>query len=289
MARWHYPGLYTVEEPDAGPSVPLFVDSPHSGREYPADFGSRLPLETLRAAEDRDVDRLARRVPVFGGVGLCAHFPRAYIDVNRTEQDIDVDMLAAPWPVPLAPSQKTKLGIGLIRRVTVPGQAIYDRPLSVGEIEQRIARFHRPYLSAVERGLAKLVRIHGRAVHLNLHSMKSVGNAATPDGAVRRPDVVLGDRFGQSCAAAVTACVRAAFEAAGLSVAVNDPYAGAALLARFGRPDDGQHGLQIELNRGLYMDEQGQTLEHKMGQLIGVIDGVFATMAEHLATPGWPE
>lgn len=286
--RWHYPGLYTVQEPQEGPGVPLFVDSPHSGRDYPADFGSRLSLTDLRAAEDSYMDRVAARAPLAGGVGLWAHFPRAYIDVNRTEADIDPALLAEPWPTPLAPGDKTAMGIGLIRRVTVPGKAIYDRALSVAEVERRIARFHRPYLSAVERGLATLVRHHGRAVHLNVHSMKSVGNAATPDGAVRRPDVVLGDRFGTSCAPALTALVGEVLAAAGLSVAVNDPYAGAALLARFGAPDQGRHGLQIELNRGLYMTEDTGDVTDGLTELIGVMDGVFETVSERLADPEWP-
>lgn len=286
--RWHYPGLYTVVEPQGGPTVPLFVDSPHSGRDYPADFGSRLALADLRRAEDSYMDRVAARAPRVGGVGLWAHFPRAYIDVNRTEADVDPTLLAEPWPAPLAPGDKTALGIGLIRRVTVPGTMIYDRSLSVAEVEHRIARYHRPYLSAIERGLARLRRRPGRVVHLNIHSMKSVGNAATPDGAVRRPDVVLGDRFGNSCAPGLTALVGDTLAAQGLSVAINDPYAGAALLARFGAPDQGQHGLQIELNRGLYMNEGTGQVTDGLAHLINVMDGVLKTISEHLADPEWP-
>jgi N-formylglutamate amidohydrolase len=249
------PSVYERRDP-AGEPAPLVYDSPHSGRDYPDDFGSALPEAVLRRAEDAYVDELIADAPALGVATLCALFPRAYIDPNRTEDAVDPALLAEPWPRPLAPGDKTRLGIGLIRRVVAPGLPIYDRKLATAEVERRIARYHRPYLAALDR-LVHMTRARcGRVWHLHWHSMKARGNASTPDGSgSRRADFVLGDLHGTACAPELTAAVEAFLTARGHRVAINRPYAGAAIPRRLADPAGGIHCLQIEINRALYLDE----------------------------------
>ena len=245
----------TLVEPAVAP-VPILFDSPHSGRSYPADFGSRLDLSLLRRAEDAYVDRLLADAPDAGVTLLTARFPRAYIDVNRAVDDIDPIMLAESWPTPLAPSEKSAMGIGLIRAIITPGLEIYDRKLSASEVRGRIERYWRPYRTSLENCIKALHARFGRTWHLHWHSMKSAGNAATPDGpGARRPDIVLGDRHGQTCAPLLLGLVRQSFEEAGYSVALNEPYAGGAIITEYANPVAGIECLQIEVNRALYLDE----------------------------------
>jgi N-formylglutamate amidohydrolase len=249
------PGVLTLTAP-AGEPRPILFDSPHSGRQYPDDFGSSLPMEILRRGEDAYVDELLSAAPKHGIALLAALFPRSYIDPNRREGDLDPVLIDGQWPHGLQPSDKVKLGIGLIRRVVVPGAEIYDRKLSVAEIEGRIRRYHRPYLAALDQAFEDLHRRYGRLWHINWHSMKSRGNAATPDGDdARRPDFVIGDRQGTSCAPRLTRKVADTLTRLGYAVSVNEPYAGGALVQRLGDPARGLHSLQIEISRALYLDE----------------------------------
>ena len=239
----------------AADPLPLVFDSPHSGSALPECFGAALPLEILRQAEDSYVDELFAGVAEQGATLISAEFPRAFIDVNRAADDIDPDMLDGPWPVALNPSARSERGIGLIRRLVGPGEAIYDRLLTVDEIRSRLDDRYWPYHAHLEQTLAAMKRRFGAVFHVNCHSMKSVGNATTPDGPAQRPDIVIGDLHGISCRPEFTRLVVKAFAERGYSVAVNDPYAGAHILSRYGDPAAGIHSLQVEINRALYMDE----------------------------------
>src|SRR4051794_2560339 len=130
------PSVLVRRDPVA-PEVPLVFDSPHSGTEYPADFNHACPLAALRGAEDLYVEDLFGAAPEHGATLLAALFPRSYIDVTRDLADLDPALLDTPWPAPLSPGEKTKLGIGLIRRFAKPGLPVYDRKLTVAEAEAR--------------------------------------------------------------------------------------------------------------------------------------------------------
>ena len=160
--------------------LPILYSIPHAGRDYPEDFGSALPMEILRRAEDAYVDLLLEKAPEEGITILKALFPRAYLDVNREEDDLDPELFA---PGTLAtPGPKSRLGIGLLRRVVTPEYPIYDRLLSLDEIEARIENYYTPYHTALANNLASLAKSADRVLFIDFHSMKSVGNAATPDG-----------------------------------------------------------------------------------------------------------
>ncbi len=245
---------FTLHRPTGAPV--LVYDSPHSGRLYPEDFGARASLAELRRAEDAYVDELIADTRDLGVAVLTATYPRTVIDLNRAETDIDESLLAEPWPEPLAPTDKSRRGIGLIRRFVVPGVEVYGRRLGVAEVADRIERIYRPYHGALDALVAGALAAHGRVVHVNWHSMKSVGNAMTPDGpGARRADFVVSDRDGRSAGAEVTSLVCGTLERLGYRVSRNTPYAGGAIVERIGDPGRGVHSVQIEINRALYLDE----------------------------------
>ena len=250
------PGVLAVNEP-TGPIVPVVFDSPHSGVDYPDDFGSIMPLTGLRVTEDAFVDRLYAAAPEKGAVLVAALFPRCYIDPNRSSDDLDPDLLDGPWPEPLEPSEKTvRLGSGLIWRTCYPDSPIYDRKLTVAEVRRRIDTFYKPYHAAVAEAIEAAQRRFSRVWHVNCHSMPSFSTAKSPEGpGTERPEFVLGDRDGTTAAPEFTALVRETLSDFGYEVAVNDPYKGAELVRAYSNPAAGRHSLQIEIKRALYMDE----------------------------------
>jgi len=238
------------------PSAPVVYDSPHSGRFYPPDFETKASRVELRRGEDAYVDELLNHAPSLGVAVLDATFPRCYIDLNRAETDIDAALLSEPWPTALAPTEKSARGLGLLRRYVGPGVEVNARLLSVSEVRDRIDRVYRPYHAALDRLIDETRVAQGRVWHVNWHSMKSVGNAMTPDGAVeRRVDFVVSDVDGRSAAREVTDCVVSALRDHGYRVGVNDPYKGGEIVKRIGVPESGVHSIQVEVNRALYLDE----------------------------------
>jgi N-formylglutamate deformylase len=260
---------------------PLVVDSPHSGRAYPEDFGHAAPMELLRRAEDAFVDDLFETAPRHGADFLKALFPRSYIDPNRHEGEIDETMLAAVWPQNLKLTERTEMGLGLIRRLIKGNVPIYDRLLSVAEVEARIARYHRPYHDALEAMLNEAHARFGGVWHINAHSMKAMGRRKGQS--IPRDDFVLGDLEGESCDAAFTEFVAETLRGFGYTVRLNHPFKGAELVTRFGRPRDGRHSLQIEINRGLYMDEDRIEKTEGFDALRRDIDRLLAAVAAFTA------
>jgi N-formylglutamate deformylase len=245
------PGVLIRRDAEAG-EVALVFDSPHSGTEYPEDFRFSCPFAVLRTAEDTHVEDLYGAAPGFGATLLAALFPRSYLDLNRDAADIDVTMLAGKWRGAVRPSEKTRPGQGLIRRLARPDLPLYDRKLGVAEVAARIARCYEPYHAALQEALDRLHRKFGAVWLIDCHSMPSHGGArATP-----RPEFVLGDRDGTSCRPELTDFVRRLLTGLGYEVALNDPYKGVEIVRRHGRPAAGFQALQIEINRALYMDER---------------------------------
>lgn len=249
---------FRIEEPTA-PAMPIVVDSPHSGFTLPDDFGSIAPVDALRTTWDAFVDELWADAPAQGATLLAATFPRAYVDVNRREDDLDPALLAEAWPAPLEPTDYSRRGMGLIRRLALPDVPMYAAPLSVSAVRARIEQYYRPYREALQSRLAQLREAQGVVVLLDAHSMKSRGNAMNVDAGAARPDVVVSDRHGSTADPALTAFVAEHFRREGYRVQVNDPYQGGDIVRSFGAPSRGVHAIQVEVNRARYMDEAAFT------------------------------
>jgi N-formylglutamate deformylase len=244
----------------SGPVSAVVLDSPHSGRTFPADFGHQLTESQLRSGEDVDIQVLYENAPAMGAVLLEALFPRTYIDPNRAAGDVDLSMLSgAAWPYTDAPytytpSGKAKIGKALIWRTVEDATPIYAHLLNPEQVKHRIDHYLLPYQNALKKLIEQAHQQHGVSVHINCHSMEPVGGAMAEGGTgLKRAEVVLGDRDGSTCSPELTQMVKQFFEGEGYSVAINNPYKGVELVRYFSAPNLGRHSLQVELNKALYL------------------------------------
>ena len=268
-------------------SVPFVFASPHSGRDYSADFlaASRLDPLTLRRSEDCFVDELFAAAPDHGAPLLLANFPRAYCDVNRDPAELDPAVFAEPPPAtPQTRSPRVTAGLGVIPRVVRDGADIYTGRLPLAEAGRRLGALHAPYHAAL-RGLAAETKARfGACVLIDCHSMPSAAAVAASRGFP--PDIILGDRYGASCAPGLTAHAESTLKTLGFSVARNNPYAGGYTAEHYGAPVSGLHALQIEINRGLYLDEDRlEKRGHAFTSLKTRLDRFIAALVAY-APPG---
>lgn len=280
------PGVLDLRLPDAM-AAPVVFDSPHSGDDYPADFDTIVPMARLRRAEDMFVDALFAAAPGFGVALLTARFPRSYIDPNRAADDIDPRLIEGVWPDPVRVTDKSRLGHGLIWRISPPDRPIYDRRLSVAEVRGRIDAYYRPYHAALDAALGAAHQRFGEVWHVNCHSMPAVSAPLVNDGRTgggrRRADFVIGDRDGTACAPEFSALIRETLEAMGYAVALNDPYKGVELIRAHSNPAKGRHSLQLEINRALYMDEDSFAKTTRFPRLKADIDRLIETICDWAA------
>ncbi|HSV47105.1 MAG TPA: N-formylglutamate amidohydrolase [Ramlibacter sp.] len=238
-------------------ALPLVCDSPHSGTRYPQDYRHAVERRALRMGEDTHIERLWGHAPELGATLVQAHFPRTYIDPNRSLSDLEPSMIAGRWPGEEQPGARTlALGMGLVWRQTPTRLPIYDRLLSVNEVQRRIDTCWRPYHAALQQACDQAVERWGACWHLNLHSMPSNAyeRLGLP-GHRKLADFVLGDLKGRSCDPGFRNWVGQVIREHGYQVSINDPYEGQELVRAHGRPAEHRHSLQIEVNRALYMDE----------------------------------
>lgn len=231
-------------------TVPFLFASPHSGRHYPESLlaRSRLDATSLRRSEDAFVDELFAGVVGLGAPLLAAQFPRAWLDVNRSSRELDASMFDAPLEMPVdAPTPRVTAGLGVIPRIVRDGVEIYRGKLRGSEAAARLTRQYQPYHETLSALLEETRTHFGAAVLIDCHSMPSTLSV---------PDIVLGDRYGASAVAALTTRAQDAFRREGFSVTCNTPYAGGHTTTLYGKPDQGCHALQIELNRALYLNEE---------------------------------
>ena len=250
-----------MSAPDASPPFvrigpdplvsPVLLSVPHAGRDYrPALLASaRVTRETLESLEDRLVDRLVWQANAAGAAALVARAPRAEIDLNRDEREIDPQLVAPPLPpAAVVQSARTRGGIGLIPSRIAGVGAIWNDRIGRDELVRRIVEIHRPYHDAVAAALDEARARFGAAVLLDCHSMPPRGRGES------EPDVVFGDRHGTSAAAHLFEAAIGAAAALGWRTAANAPYAGGYIAGRHGRPAEGVHVIQMEICRSGYLD-----------------------------------
>jgi N-formylglutamate deformylase len=260
--------------------TPVVFASPHSGNYYPASFLARSLLDdqVIRSSEDAFVDRLFDCVPRLGAPFLCANYPRAYLDLNRAAEELDPAVIEGVRKVGHNP--RVSSGLGVIPRVVANGRPIYRGKLTYAEAKGRIDSIWFPYHQTLSDVLNQAHRVFGQAILLDCHSMprEALDVASFPEG--KRPDIVLGDRFGAAANPDITDAVEAAFKGAGFRVARNTPFAGAYIVRQYGRPSRNQHAVQIEIDRSIYMDE-GQIVPHSgFDRLRRVLRSVVAELVE---------
>ncbi len=262
----------------------VVVASPHSGRHYPAEFlrASILDERVIRSSEDAFMDRLVAATPSLGAPLLAAEWPRAWLDLNRAEDELDPGVIDGVGRVVQTP--RINSGLGVVPRVVANGRAIYRGKLSRAEAEARIEQVWRPYHATLDGLLLSARMEFGRAVLLDFHSMPHEALDAVARPGTLRPQVVLGDRFGASADSEIVDVLEEGFIEAGLVVSRNAPFAGAYVTQRYGRPATGYHAIQIEIDRALYMNEQLVRPNANFDAMKRVISGVLARVIH--ALPG---
>ena len=274
--------------------VPVLVSVPHAGRQYTNDLRASLrhPAEASLRLEDRFVDLVGEAVArATGAALLVAHAPRAMIDLNRSPQDIDWDMVkggGSPVRGRLSAGRRARSGLGLVPR-RLPGLGeLWNRPLSREDIAARIAGVHQPYHAALAKTLEAMRDKWGVAILLDLHSMPPLGKKHGPDAAA---DYVIGDRFGGSCEGGLVAAALNHFERRGLRVAHNRPYAGGYVLDRHGAPGRRVSALQLEICRAAYLDTAMREPGEGLPAVVEAVSGLVRRLAEEalLGQSDWPQ
>jgi len=249
---WDQPAFETIRPRRL--VAPLVFNSPHSGRVYPERFlaMTRLDHLSIRQSEDAWVDELFARAPHLGAPMLRAHFPRAYLDVNREPWELDPTMFVEPLSDRFnTTSPRVAAGLGTLARVVAENKPIYRDRLTLDDARMRIEGIYHPYHAALQKLLSEAISSFGIAVLIDCHSMPRIAR----NGDRASPDIVLGDRYGTTCAPGLVDLAETVFTGAGLKVTRNRPYAGGFCTRSYGRPQHGVHALQIEISRHLYMNE----------------------------------
>ena len=263
--------------------APFVFSSPHSGRHYPPRFlaMSRLDAHEVRRSEDCYVDELFGGAVMLGAPLLAANFPRAYLDANREPWELDPRMFVEPVP-PYCNIRSPRVvgGLGTVPKLVGEGLDIYGGRLPLAEAVERIENVYKPFHEALKRLVAETRGKFGYAVLIDCHSMPA-GVRVSESGL--RPDFIVGDRFGASASGLLVATAINRLSAMGYTVAHNKPYAGGFITEHYGRPARQVHALQVEVNRGLYMNEH--TLEKTAGFEALVAD-LTRFCAELMALPG---
>jgi len=273
------PPPFEIVEP-AEWRAPIIFNSPHSGSVYPEEFlqASRIDPPTLRRSEDSFMDELIAELSGRGFPVARVNFPRCYVDVNREPYELDPRMFAGRLPsFANTRSMRVAGGLGTIPRVVGDGQEIYRDRLAVDDALTRIETLYKPYHRALRRLINRGHQTFGTVVVVDCHSMPSIGVSRDEP---RRPDVVIGDRYGTSCAPLLPDRVEETMSRLGYSIGRNKPYAGGFITEHYGNPASGLHAIQLELNRAIYMDER----RREKGPRFAQVAEDFATLADALAT-----
>jgi N-formylglutamate amidohydrolase len=271
-------GIFDLHRPIAT-RVPLIVASPHSGSNYPVEFvaASRLDLLALRRSEDSYVDELFAAAPSLGAPLLSARFPRAYLDVNREPYELDPEMFSDPLPGFVnARSSRVRMGLGTIARIVANGEEIYADKLEFADAQRRSDTLYHPYHHTLRRLMAETETLFGGYVLVDCHSMPSVAGSICGAGAA---DIVLGDCHGTACGPAILEAARRFLAARGFAVAINTPYAGGYTTEHYGDPPRRRHTLQVEINRGLYMDERSYRRTPRFARLVAELAELLRQLA----------
>lgn len=272
---------------EPGARSPLVIAVPHAGRAYGAALlaRARVAPATLMRLEDRLADLLTHDLIAEGECVVIARRPRAMIDLNRDEREIDPQSVTGlPRTARLQSSAKVRGGLGLVPDRLAYAGALWRHPLPYDELVQRIERTHRPYHAALGAALDTARARHGAALLLDVHSMPPISPGASAEAGA--PRVVIGDRFGHSAANRLTDLAADIARGHGLEVAINVPYSGNHILERHGQPGRGTHAIQIEIDRTLYLAPDLMSPSAHLPAVRRLLADMAQALARELSEPG---
>ncbi len=259
--------------------IPVLVEVPHSGLQVPPEVESEIEATPLAVLRDSDiyVDQLYQRAPENGATLLVSRVSRYVVDLNRGPDEVD------SAAVPRHPRGRHIPARGVVWRARTDGTPLLRAPLTIEQFSRRLELFYEPYHQALRDAAAQMREQHGRVLVLAAHSMPSAGRRMVGGGQVHRADVVPGTRGRSTADGRIIDLVDSHFRAAGLSVKHDDPYRGGWTTSRYGAPKRGQHALQIELNRALYVDERTSEIKARdFARLQTVLDQLVGKLGELL-------
>ncbi|MDE1157731.1 MAG: N-formylglutamate amidohydrolase [Neorhizobium sp.] len=273
---------FEVRQP-ATQTIPFVFNSPHSGNRYPQSFlaASRLDSVAIRRSADHFVDELYADAPELGAPLLAAHFPRAYLDVNREPYELDPRMFDGPLPsYANIGSMRVAGGLGTIPRIVAENMEIYRQKVPVADAIERIETIYKPYHACLRRLIAATHVQFGLSVLIDCHSMP--GNIRL-SGSDLRPDFIIGDRYGTSASAELSRAALHFLDSLGFAAVRNKPYAGGFITEHYGRPVRGLHALQIEINRSLYIDETTMEKKPQFELIAAALSAFMRQMADFVS------
>ena len=260
---------------------PLIYNSPHSGRVYSQRFlrQASLNLKEIRVSEDFYVEQLLDSVPASGSFLLEACFPRCYVDVNRSSNDLDHHLISKLDHCSMNP--KTAAGLGVIPRVVGDGIDIYDKKLSLEEVKFRLDKYYFPYHRELKRLIKYSVEKFGMAILLDVHSMPHNCIDHLVDNKASTPQIVVGDCFGSSCSSTFSQTIFESFVSEGFKVRRNTPFSGGFITRNYGAPSQNVQAIQIEIDRSLYMDESNFKLHSGFPLLKHKLENIIISLAKN--------
>lgn len=258
-------------------ATPVLVEVPHSGLQVPPDVEPEIEATPLAVLRDSDiyVDQLYERAPDQGATLLVSRVSRYVVDLNRGPDEVD------SAAVPRHPNARHIPARGVVWRARTDGTPLLRAPLTIDQFAKRIEHYYKPYHQKLREVAARMREEHGHVVILAAHSMPSAGRRVFGGREVRRADIVPGTRGRSTADGRIIDLVDAHFRGAGLSVKHDDPYRGGWTTSSYGAPKRGQHAIQIELNRALYVNEQTSEIKKRdFAQLQEVLDQLVSKLGE---------
>ena len=273
------PGLFLRYEPTVA-ATPLLVDVSRSGREYPKEYRSPLPFTTVHDNASMYVEDLWAGAPGVGATLLYCMFPNTWIDVNRSELDMDPAIVDGQWPGELKPTARTLEGLGLIKTKARYGEPFQEGKLTVAQIQERLDLYYRPYHAELKRIADALYAQFGRLTQISCHCMSAVGAPTHPDAGQPRADFCVSDLKGLTASKDALARVVDTLKSYGYSVSVNSPYIGNELIKRIGDPQRGIDSIQVEINKKLFMDTKTFRATEGLAKVKADLDRLLKVLAE---------
>ena len=261
-------------------TLPVLLSVPHAGRDYDAAIlaNAAQGQRSLETLEDPLVDRLCWRAIGAGFGAVIQNVPRAVIDCNRGEEEVDPAAIEGVAPAPVGP--RARYGLGLIPSRTHRHGALWRRRIDRAELQRRINEVHRPYHELIETELEALASRFGEALLIDCHSMPSRAGQA---------EMVIGDRQGASAASWLSAETTRIGRSAGFRTALNEPYAGGAIVTRHGRPAAGIHAIQLEIDRATYLTRDARAPGVGFDRIAGFLEALATGLGEAILTRGMRE
>ena len=274
------PGVLRRHDPAAEPA-PVLVDVSRSGREYPPEFRSPLPFTEVHDNVSMYVEDFCAGAPGLGATLLYACFPNTFIDTNRSAADVDESLIEGKWPGPIAQSDFTQRGLGLIKRLSRYGTQMQERKLTVAELQERLATYHEPYHQELARILAALRAASGRAIQLSFHCMSAIGAPTHADPGQPRADFNIGDIHGTTCSPELFDLVARTLEGLGHSVSRNFPYYGGELTRRHANLAERSESVFIEINKRMFIDTRTFKKTEGFGAVKASVEALIRAVVEY--------